>query len=182
MSRMSMSRMPTLRRTLRRTGRAALALLLGAVALGGGARAARAEEMPEAQAAAIRRGVQATLDTYRELSAAGRWEALGRLYADDPRFRWVTNGVVVARSVETIRKTFAAQPAGSRAETTYQDVEITPLAPGLAQAATPYQTRLVDPKGGGFTYGGYLTMILVERPDDWKILSGHASSPDRHGR
>lgn len=171
----------------RRSTPAALALLLYAAALGRGPGAAGAQEPPPAPAQAqtqtpvdsVRQGVQATLDTYRELSAAGKWDALMRLYADDARFRWVTNGTVVARSVAEIHKGLSAQPAGSRAETTYQDVEITQLAPGLAQVATPFQTRLVDAKGGAFTYGGFLTMVLVERADGWKILSGHASSPQR---
>jgi len=167
----------------------AVALLLGAAALSPGPAAARAPEPPQTRAQAqvpvdpaIRQGVQATLDAYHELSAAGKWDALMRLYADDARFRWVTNGTVVARSVEEIHKGLSAQPAGSRAETTYQDVEITLLAPGVAQVATPYQTRLVDAKGGAFTFGGFLTMIFVERADGWKILSGHASSPQRRDR
>lgn len=162
------------------TMRLALALLLGLAAAGPAA--LRAEEMPEAQATAIRQGVQATLDAHGKLSAAGSWEALMRLYADEPRFRWMSNGTIVARSVDEIRKTFLALPPGSRFETTYQDVEITPLAPGVAQMAAPFHTRVVDPKSGGYAFGGFLTMILVERADGWKILSGHASSSARNGR
>jgi len=158
------------------TMRLALALLLGLAAAARPA-ALRAEEMSEAQTAAIRQGVQATLDAHGRLSAAGSWEALMRLYADEPRFRWMSNGAIVARSVDEIRKTFLALPPGSRFETTYQDVEITPLAPGVAQMAAPFHTRVVDSKSGGYAFGGFLTMILVERADGWKILSGHASSP-----
>jgi ketosteroid isomerase-like protein len=160
----------------------AVAFLLGLGPAAGGTRALSAQAMPESQAAAIRKGVQATLDAYRELSAAGRWEELMRLYADDPRFRWVSNGAVETRSVEQLRKHFAALPAGTRVETTYQDAEITPLAPGVAMVTTQFQTRLVDPKGGGFSFGGALTMTLVERPDGWKILNGHASGAPRQGR
>jgi ketosteroid isomerase-like protein len=162
--------------------RLALALLLGFAAGGGGAQAASAQDMREAPEAALRRGVQATLDAYRELSAAGRWEELMRLYADDPRFRWLSNGRVEARSVEQIRKYFAALPPGTRVETTYQDAEITPVAPGVAMVTTLFQTRFVDPKGGGFSFGGALTMTLVERPDGWKILNGHASGAAAQGR
>lgn len=162
--------------------RLALALLLGFAAGGGGAEAAGAPEAPEAREAATRKGVQATLDAYRELSAAGRWEELMRLYADDPRFRWLSNGRVEARSVEQIRKYFAALPPGTRVETTYQDTEITPIAPGVAMVTTLFQTRLVDSKGGGFSFGGALTMTLVERADGWKILNGHASGAAGQGR
>jgi ketosteroid isomerase-like protein len=161
------------------TVRAALALLFSLAAGGSGAQSLSAQELPEAQAAAMRKGVQATLDAYRELSAAGRWEELMRLYADEPRFRWVSSGALEAHSVEQIRKHFAALPAGARAETSYQEAEITPLAPGVAMVTTLFQTRLVNPESGGFSFGGALTMTLVERPDGWKILNGHSSSPVR---
>jgi uncharacterized protein YbjQ (UPF0145 family) len=162
--------------------RGALALLLGIGAGGGGARALQVQEMTQDQAAAVRSGVQAALDSYREHAAAGRWDAMLRLYADDARFRWVANGVVEARSVEEIRKYFLALPAGTRVENTYQDTEITPLTPGVAQVLTRFQTRLVDPKGGGsFSFGGILSMTLVDRGDGWRILNGHSSSPIHRG-
>jgi hypothetical protein len=173
-------------------GAMALILLLGiAAAAGAGvgdsangagagaANGASAQTLSEDQAGAIRRGVQATLDAYREHAAAGRWEELMRLYADEPRFRWVASGIVEARSVDQIRKHFAALPPGTRVENTYQGTEITPLAPGVAMVTTLFQTRLVDPQGGGFAFGGALTMTLIERPDGWKILNGHSSSPAR---
>src|SRR5579864_7625744 len=91
----------------------------------GAANGASAQTLPEDQVAAIRRGVQATLDAYRENAAAGRWEELMRLYADEPRFRWVASGIVEARSVDQIRKHLAALPPGTRVENNYQDTEIT---------------------------------------------------------
>jgi len=160
----------------RRTMRAASALLLGLTAGAPGPTAVHAQEMPQADAAAIRKGAQATLDAYCELSAAGRWEALMRLYADDPRFRWASNGSVVARSVDEIRKYFSGLPAGSRVETTYRDTEIAPLGPGVALVETSFKTRMIDAKGGAFEFGGIMTMTLVERADGWKIIGGHSSS------
>ncbi|HXO39848.1 MAG TPA: nuclear transport factor 2 family protein [Thermoanaerobaculia bacterium] len=173
-----------LRSMIGSTMSATMALIFGMAAAGAGeANGASAQTLPEDQAAAIRRGVQATLDAYREHAAAGRWEELMRLYADEPRFRWVASGIVEARSVDQIRKYFAALPPGTRVENTYQDTEITPLAPGVAMVTTLFQTRLVDPQGGGgFAFGGALTMTLIERPDGWKILNGHSSSPVRRER
>jgi hypothetical protein len=156
--------------------RAASALLLGLTAGGHGVTAVHAQEMPQAAAAAIRKGVQATLAAYCELSAAGRWDALMRLYADAPRFRWASNGAVVAHSVDEIRQYFSGLPAGSRVETAYQDTEIAPLAPGVALVETSFTTRMIDARGGGFGFGGMLTMTLVERADGWKIIAGHSSS------
>jgi SnoaL-like domain len=159
----------------------ALIFLLGIAAAAGAGEAngASGQTLPEDQAAAIRRGVQATLDAYREHAAAGRWEELMRLYADEPRFRWVASGIVEARSVDQIRKHFAALPPGTRVENTFQDTEITPLSSSVAMVTTLFQTRLVDAHGGGFAFGGALTMTLIERPDGWKILNGHSSSAVR---
>jgi hypothetical protein len=159
---------------------ATMALIFGMAAAGAGeATGASAQTLSEDQAAAIRRGVQTTLDAYREHAAAGRWEELMRLYADEPRFRWVASGIVEAHSVDQIRKYFAALPPGTRVETTYQGTEITPLSSGVAMVTTLFETRLVDLQGGGFAFGGALTMTLIERPDGWKILHGHSSSPVR---
>jgi hypothetical protein len=133
-------------------------------------------EVPAERAAAIREGVQATLDSYRQLSAAGRWEGLIKLYAEEPNFRWVTNGRIVARSVDEIRKYLQALPPGTRFETTYEGTEILPVTASVAEVVTHFQTQMRDDKGGGFGFGGMLTMTLVERQGSWKILSGHASS------
>jgi hypothetical protein len=154
----------------------ALIVLVGVVA----GSPLHAQSIPPARDAAIRLGVQAALDAYRERAAAGQWDALLRLYADDPQFHWVSNGTIVATSFDDIRKHFRGQPAGSRIEQTYHDTEITPLGPDIAEVMTRFETKLVDPAGGGFGFGGILTMILVQRgspAEGWQILSGHSSSP-----
>jgi len=33
----------------------------------------------------------------------------------------------------------------------------------------------VDPRRGGFSFGGALTMTFIERGGGWKILTGHSS-------
>ena len=158
-----------------RTILAARSLLLCLAA----ASALNAQEMSPAPAASLRQGVRATLDAYREHAAAGRWDALIALYDDNPHFRWVESGVVVSRSVGRIHEHLGELPAGTRIETTFQDAEIMPLAPGVAEVVTPFQTRVVDAKGGGYSFGGVMTLVLVQRGGGWKILSGHASSSTR---
>ena len=157
----------------------AFALLLTALAAGRPSFALPAFEPTKEQAVAIRQGVQATLDAYREHAAAARWEPLLALYADEPAFRWAASGRREARSVAEIRKTYLALPAGSRVETTFDGTEITPIAPGVATVETLFETRVVDPQGGGFRFGGVLTMTLVERAEGWKILNGHSSGGER---
>src|ERR1700683_5460298 len=95
--------------------RLAAACLWSLAALAG-AQTLNSQDPPTTSSDAVRAGVQKTLDAYREFAAAGRWDALIGLYADDSRFRWVTNGVVEARSTDDIRKHFLAMPAGTRAE------------------------------------------------------------------
>jgi len=141
----------------------------------------RALDMPQAQATAIRQGVQATLDAWRQHAAAGEWDALMRLYADEPGFWWVERGTVVSRSVDAIRQKLTSLPAGTRIENTFQETEINPVAADVAEVVTSFQTRLVDPQGGGYSFGGAMSMTFVKRQDGWKILNGHASSPARSG-
>ena len=157
-----------------RTIGVALSLLFALFAVAGSA-SLGAQDLSPAQAAAIRQGVQGALDAIREHSAAGRWDDLLRLYADEPDFRWISNGAVAASSVAEIRKYYKGLAEGTRVEQSYQNPEITPVAPGVAEVVTPFQTRLVDPKGPGFSFGGFLTMTFVQRADGWKILRGHAS-------
>jgi SnoaL-like domain len=130
--------------------------------------------------ASLRAGVTATLTAYHDLAAAGDWQGVSRLYADDPRLRWWTNGVVVAHSFAELRRGLLSLPPGTRAENTFTDPEITRLGPGLALVATPFTTQISSTTGSTSTFGGFMTMVLVERDGGWRILNGHASSPMSH--
>jgi hypothetical protein len=156
-----------------RTALAARVCLLGLVLT---SFALRAQDISPEQGAAVREGIQATLDAYRELAAAGRWDDLVKLYVEDPRFRWVESGAVVARSVGEIRRYLATLPAGARIETTFEETEILAASPGVAEVVTRFRTRVADAQGRGYSFGGVMTMTLVQHREGWKILSGHASS------
>ncbi len=135
-------------------------------------------ELSDAHAAAMRDSVQATLAALRQYSAAGQWDSLVRLYADDPRFWFVENGAVRYRSAGQIRQALGSVPPGTRIETTHEGTEITPVAPGVASVATLFHTRFIDSTGAmAFTFEGAATLTLVHRPDGWRILNGHSSSP-----
>ncbi len=138
----------------------------------------RAQEVSPVRALVVRQEVQAALGAYRAHAAAGRWDALLELYVDSPHFRWVESGRVIARSVGEIRKYLAALPAGTRIENTFEGLEITPVTPDVAEVVTRFTTRLVDPKGGGTSFSGAMTLTFVQHGDGWKILGGHASSAD----
>ena len=156
---------------------AAAALLAG---LSGGCAQDRGR-LAEAHVVAIRDSVSATLDAFRRYSAAGQWDSVLRIYADDSSFRWLEGGAVVAHNAAQIRQYFSKLPAGMRIETSYQDTEILPIVPGVASVVTKFQTHMSDSTAGpGFTFGGALTMTFVHRDDGWRILNGHASAPRRH--
>jgi ketosteroid isomerase-like protein len=136
-----------------------------------------APQLTAARRQAIEEGVEKALATYRERAAAGDWEGVLALYADDPGFRWITNGAIAAHSVTELRKGLLGLPPGSRAENTYRDTEILPLAPDLALVSTTFETKVVDASGKSFSFGGKLSMVLVARKEGWLILHGHASAP-----
>lgn len=69
-------------------------------------------------AAAIQDSAQATLDAFRRYSAAGQWDSLAGLYANDANFRWLEQGVIQYRSPAQIRQALARVPPTTRIETT----------------------------------------------------------------
>jgi Domain of unknown function (DUF4440) len=117
------------------------------------------------------------LTEFQAHMAAKRWDSMAAMYANDARFRWVEDGAVRYRSVAEVRQALAAVPPGMRVETTYEETEIDPLAPGVASVLTRFQTRFVDSAGGGFGFDGTITMTLVHQADGWRFLSGHTSTP-----
>jgi hypothetical protein len=120
------------------------------------------------------------LSAYRRLSAAGKWDSVSALYGGDSLFRWVEDGEIRARSTEIIRRTLTALPPTSRFETTYQDPDIIPLAPGIAWVVTKYHTQFFDSTGAGFAFAGVLSMTIAHKEPGWLIVGGHTSSPSEH--
>jgi ketosteroid isomerase-like protein len=123
---------------------------------------------------AIVDSVQTTLDAFRHYSAAGQWDSLANLYANDADFRFLEQGVVQYRSPDEIRQALMRVAPGTRIQTTYRDTKIVPLAPGVAAVATAFHTKMVG--SGGADFGGVLDLVLVHREDGWKILIGHSST------
>ena len=134
------------------------------------------QEMTAVHAAAIRDSVQATLDAFRRYSAAGQWDSLASLYADDKDFRWMDQGMIQYRTAAQIRQALRRVAPGTRAETSYFDTSILPLAPGVAAVTTIFHTRFSEAGKPRAENGGVLDMIFVHRADGWKILFGHSSS------
>jgi ketosteroid isomerase-like protein len=127
-------------------------------------------------ASAIRDSVQTTLDTFRRYSAAGQWDSLADLYANDADFRFLDQGMVQYRSPGEIRNALRRVAPGTKIETTYRDTKIVPLAPGVAAVATAFHTKFVEHGRASREFGGVLDLVLVHREGGWKILIGHSST------
>jgi hypothetical protein len=138
---------------------------------------AAAPSLDNAHQAAMRDSVFDFFETYRGYSEAGAWDSLLALYADTPSFRWMEDGEVRYRSVREIREALAGMPPGLRIETVHDDVEVTPLAPGLAWVVMRFQTEFVDSIGPRFSFQGGITMVVEHGSTGWRIVGGHASSP-----
>jgi hypothetical protein len=155
--------------------RIVLFVACGAV-LASACRAPTAQPLTAVRAAAIRDSVQATLDAFRRYSAAGQWDSLTGLYANDADFRWLEQGVVQYRSAAQIREALRRAAHTTRIETDYFDTKIVPLAPGVATVATAFHAKTLESgTATGREFAGVLDMTLVHRDGDWRILIGHSS-------
>lgn len=129
-----------------------------------------------AHAAAIRDSVTTALSAFRGQSAAGQWDSALTFYAEDPGFRWVEEGRVVADSVDDIRRELQRLPPGLRIATEFTGLEIAPLTPGAASVVTGFSTRFLDSTGVKFGFSGMMTLAMVHRGARWQFLTGHSST------
>ena len=130
----------------------------------------------EAHQVAIRDSIEVFLEAFRQYSAVGNWDALLGLYADGPEFRWLEDGEVAYPSVDALRQAIAAAPAGTQIVTTHDDVQITPLAPGVAWVSLRFASMYLDPSGRGYGLRGASTMVVRHDSTGWHIIGGHAST------
>lgn len=138
-------------------------------------------QLSETHAAAIRDSVSATLEEFRAMGIASAWEAAGDFYSDSPSFRFYENGELRYGSADDVRAALAALGQGTQITTEYSDTDIEPLAPGLAEVRSRFESTLRGEDGFEFGYGGAVTMLWVHETGGWRILSGHSSAPVPRG-
>ncbi|MDE2664465.1 MAG: nuclear transport factor 2 family protein [Gemmatimonadota bacterium] len=129
----------------------------------------------------MRDSVSATLEEFRAMGVAGAWEAAGDFYSDSPAFRFYENGELRYASAADVRAALADLGPGAQLTTEYSDTDIAPLAPGLAQVRSRFESTLRGEDGSEVGYGGAVTMLWVHEPGGWRILSGHSSAPVPRG-
>ncbi len=158
--------------------RGAPAVLVAVLAVGWGCGPGlRSESFDAARQAAISDSVRATLDAFVATIEAGDWEALGDFYADDARFRWMEDGRVMYDSRQAVVQSLV-EVGGSFTHGTleYTDLDVTPLAPGVAAFTSHFKQTLIGANGGGFSFSGVIGATLVHAPEGWKFLLGHTST------
>ena len=137
--------------------------------------------LTEAHAEAMRDSVVATLEEFRAMGIASAWEAAGDFYSDSPSFRFYENGELRYESADDVRAALADLGPGMRVTTEYSETDVEPLAPGLAQVRSGFESTLSGEGGFEFSYGGAVTMLWVHETGGWRILSGHSSAPVPRG-
>lgn len=142
-----------------------------------GVRAAQTDPMSPAVATAVEDSVRTMLDDFRRLAAAAKWDSLALLYDDAPTFSWIENGKVVARSRADIRQGLGKIQSDMRLETTFDSLEVHALAPRVVSVQTMSRTRFVQRATGqeAFGFSVALTLVVVRRPEGWRIRQGHSS-------
>ena len=58
----------------------------------------------------------------------------------------------------------------------WSEPSVVALAPGRAVMAAQFEQSLTIADGGGFSYSGAMSAVLIHGPDGWQFLRGHSSS------
>ena len=101
-----------------------------------------------------------------------------KLYVDDARFCWHTDGKLSYTSVDQVCQRLAGLgESGMKLTTRYAGTRVVPLTPQLAFLSTRFETEGSMQGTPGFQYGGVVTMLLSRSETDWRVLQGHTSTP-----
>ena len=109
--------------------------------------------------------VRQTFREYERCLNAGEYAKLIEFYADDPRFYWVAEGVVITRD-DMARQLSHLSAA---AHLTYGDPRITIVDSNVALLSTSYTGVM-----GTAKFSGYMTITLIRTPAGWRFLAGQS--------
>lgn len=151
-------------------------LVVGTI-VAAGCQSSATSELSQAHATAMRDSVQAFLSTWSVEEGAGGWDTLVDRYAEDPDFVWVEDGQVAYRSVEEIDAAARGLESSFVSEATeFIEPSIAPLAPGIANVTTRFQTTLRRRTATDIQYSGVMSMTVLNTEGGWKVLRGHTST------
>ena len=137
-------------------------------------------DLTDAERARVESEVSDFLVSYLEVIEGDDTEAIRRLFVDDGRFAWFTDGEKRYTSADEVLASLASME-GTAFSTDTSEVEIVPLTPDLAHARTAFHTTLSQGGAVVFEFGGVITWLLEEVKDgEWRVLTGHTSTPKEH--
>lgn len=131
------------------------------------------------QGAAVADSVQVALQAFSEAQAAGEWDRVAAMYAESPEFLWMEDGKVMYHSAAEVRAALQALTSSmTAASIRWIEPSVVVLAPGRAEVSTLYEQSFTLAEGGGFSYAGAISALMVNGADGWQFLRGHSSSGD----
>jgi hypothetical protein len=131
---------------------------------------------PEHQAAIVD-SVTTMLTAWRTAIGSRDANRFQAFYANDPRFRWIEDGVVRYTTPAQIGDAYRATMPGVRAlELTLDNPAITPIAPGAALVTTGFAQKFTDTTGAMTGFAGMISMTVIHGDSGWQFLAGHTSS------
>ncbi len=129
-----------------------------------------------AHRAAIVDSVASMVNAWRDAFNARDFARAASYYSSDTAFRWFENGELKFRTARELRDTMLAEAPRLRAmNVTLVGLEITAVAPGVAEVSTGFAEKVTDEKGDIAGYAGSITMTAVHGDSGWKFLVGHSS-------
>ncbi len=151
-------------------------VLVGFVLLAGAACQLPPSELTPTHATAARDSIVEMMARFQRYSREAAWDSLSTLYSQDSAFRFLESGRIQYQNAEAVRAALQSIPVGNRLETSYDDIAILPLAPGLAAVSGLFKTAFVDTTGTRFSISGAVSILWRHEVPGWRILGGHTSA------
>jgi len=121
----------------------------------------------------------AFVERYRDTLESRDLEAVRKLFVDDDRFAWFTDGKKrYASAGDVIRGLEELAASGVMLSTEFSNLKAHALGTSQAAVSTDFQTQGFVGGKEAFQFGGVITMLLEKSVDGrWRVLSGHTSTP-----
>lgn len=151
---------------------------LAILALGSSCSGPQKQELSQAEKARIVEEAISFLSDYGAALESGDQDKVRDLFVPDARFSWNTDGrKVYANPDQLLQSLGKLSSSGTVFRTEYSDVEAIALTGGLAFVSAGFQTKATIEGGGGFAFGGIVTMLIERFEDRWRVVKGHTSTP-----
>lgn len=133
-------------------------------------------ELTDSGRARIEKQVSEFLGSYLEAIESHDAETIRKLFVDDGRLAWFTDGEKRYTSADQVIARLASMN-GVTLSTEGTDIEIVPLTPDLCHARTAFHTKVNQAGAVVYEFDGVTTWLLEMRNDEWRVLTGHTSTP-----